>query len=559
MTTGLLTTTAGRNAIIADLSGGADLVLTHVAWGDANGVPYNPNDAQVALVNEKYRATIANVAVVGGAIVVDAVIPTDTNDGAGRPSHGFSVAEVGLFSSTGTLIGLARCGNGYKPPPSSGQVHDVTYRLKLAVANPSTITVVIDPVAQVNVGRHVRPFWLTVDGVLNDPPAAPAARSTYVIGAAPTGAWAGFAGRLAQWVGVWALATVPDGHVVSDRSKGANDPLRYRRFDGAAWVSAAASEAAYGVTQLATLGETILGVEAGKAVTPANLREWAAPRERRPGFSVVDGVFNAPPPAPAEYTSVLVGPAPTGAFALSANQLATFFAGGWRFLEVPIGHILVNASQAEGSPGHFLRRVTGGTWVNAEASETAYGPARLASSAEALAAAADRVLTAQRADEVFARRLRNISAGIGLTGGGNLTADRSLAVDLAMLDARYTINGPLVAAMVFNTGASVWGGVQVVSGTPYGGTWNQATNTFTFTTPRPNTSYFIEGNVQASRFVENGTTNEHVPVVEPLETGDIATKTVNSFTMSAPTAVGTDSSNKRRLRIFYFLRVYGYS
>lgn len=219
MTTGLLITTAGRAAIIADLGGGADLVLTHVAWGNANGVPYNPNEAQVALVNEKYRAAIASVAVVGGTIVVDAVIPADTDDGSGRPSHGFNVAEVGLFSSAGTLIGLARCGNGYKPPPSSGQAHDVTYRLKLAVANPSAITVIVEPQAQIAIGRHVRPFWLTIDGVRNDPPAAPDPGATYVVGSAPTGAWTGFPNRLAQWVGVWSLASVPLGHQLVDSSK----------------------------------------------------------------------------------------------------------------------------------------------------------------------------------------------------------------------------------------------------------------------------------------------------------------------------------------------------
>ncbi|MGY6246700.1 phage tail-collar fiber domain-containing protein [Bosea thiooxidans] len=242
MTTGLLTTTVGRAAIIADLGGGADLVLTHVAWGDANGVPYNPNEAQVALVNEKYRATIASVAVVGGAIVVDAIIPADTNDGTGRPSHGFSVAEVGLFSSTGTLIGVARCGNGYKPPPSSGQAHDVTYRLKLAVANPSAITVVIDPIAQVNIARHVRPFWVTVDGVLNDPPAAPAVGATYIIGAVPTGAWIGFEHRMAQWIGVWALTNVPIGHQVVDQSKG--------RYAGNRWLERTATGWDAGLTRL---------------------------------------------------------------------------------------------------------------------------------------------------------------------------------------------------------------------------------------------------------------------------------------------------------------------
>lgn len=275
MTTGLLTTTAGQAAIAADLAGGADLVLSHVAFGDSNGVPYAPNEAQVSLVNEKYRSTIASVAVVAGAIVVDAVIPADTPDGSGRPSHGFSIAEAGLYSAAGTLIGVARMGNGYKPPPSSGQAAIATFRFKLPVANPSAISVVIDPQAQLQLGRNVRPFWMTVDGVQNAPPGAPAVGATYVIGAAPTGAWAGFANRLAQWVGVWALASAPEGHLVCDLSKAENDAARFLKRTAAGWASAAASEAEFGFARLATISETATRTP-GLAVSPDKLGQFLA-------------------------------------------------------------------------------------------------------------------------------------------------------------------------------------------------------------------------------------------------------------------------------------------
>ncbi|WP_449255192.1 phage tail-collar fiber domain-containing protein [Bosea sp. (in: a-proteobacteria)] len=311
MTTGLLITTAGQAAIIADLGGGADLVLTHVAWGDAAGVPYNPNASQTILVNEKYRATIASVAVVAGAIVVDAVIPADTPDGSARPSHGFNVAEVGLFNAAGTLIGVARCGNGYKPPPSSGQAHDVTYRLKLAVANPSAITVVIDPLAQINLGRHVRPFWLAVEGVVNNPPGAPALGSTYVIGAAPTGAWSGFANRLAQWVGVWTLATVPMGHVVCDNSKAEDLSTRYMRRTAVGWATAAAATDAYGFLRLATAAEAKARTATDVALTPAGLDNAASGlAEKQPIYPEVLTGANALT-ATASAGQVVIDPAQT--------------------------------------------------------------------------------------------------------------------------------------------------------------------------------------------------------------------------------------------------------
>lgn len=257
MTTGLLITTAGQAAITADLSGGTDLVLTHVAFGDSSGVPYPPNAAQTALVNERYRSTIASVAVVDGAIVIDAVIPADTPDGSSRPSHGFNIAEAGIYSNAGTLIGVARMGNGYKPPPSSGQAAIATFRFKLAVANPSAITVVIDPQAQINIGRHVRPFFMVVDGVQNAPPGSPAIGATYVIGASPTGAWSGFAHRLAQWVGVWALSTVPTGHVVVDASKAV--------YAGDRWLERTASGWQAGLTRVLQQRRTNFAVAGGTA------------------------------------------------------------------------------------------------------------------------------------------------------------------------------------------------------------------------------------------------------------------------------------------------------
>jgi Phage tail-collar fibre protein/Protein of unknown function (DUF2793) len=281
MTTGLLITLGGKNSIAADLGGGYNLVLTHVAFGDANGVPYTPVETQVALVNERYRATIASVAVLNGEIIVDAIIPADTNDANNRPSHGFAIAECGLYSSDGVMIGVARMGNGFKPSPASGQASIATFRLKLAVANPSAITVVIDPQSQIAIGRQVRPFWLAVNGVLNAPPVAPATGDTYIIDSAPTGAWAGFAGRLAQWIGVWALATVPEGHIVADTSKAITDLSRHLTYSGGSWISWTALTSMLGPVRLATLEEAASGIDNGKAITCAGVRRAVFKRTRQ--------------------------------------------------------------------------------------------------------------------------------------------------------------------------------------------------------------------------------------------------------------------------------------
>lgn len=91
--------------------------------------------------------------------------------------------------------------------------------------------------------------------------------------AAATGAWAGQGGKLAQWNGtVWALADVPEGHVVVALDKAVDAPLRWLRRTATGWISATASETAFGVVALATVVEVQAATRADRAVTPAGLR-----------------------------------------------------------------------------------------------------------------------------------------------------------------------------------------------------------------------------------------------------------------------------------------------
>lgn len=55
----------------------------------------------------------------------------------------------------------------------------------------------------------------------NDPPAAPHAGGCWIVGAAPMGAWAGHADRLAAWTaGGWRFVAPRPGMAVWDRSAG---------------------------------------------------------------------------------------------------------------------------------------------------------------------------------------------------------------------------------------------------------------------------------------------------------------------------------------------------
>jgi hypothetical protein len=73
-----------------------------------------------------------------------------------------------------------------------------------------------------------------IEGVGNVAPASPVAGESWVVGAAPTGAWAGRPGALATWRGSdWNFAGPRDGMRVIDRQTGQD--LRFR----GSWIGAA--------------------------------------------------------------------------------------------------------------------------------------------------------------------------------------------------------------------------------------------------------------------------------------------------------------------------------
>lgn len=91
------------------------------------------------------------------------------------------------------------------------------------------------------------------EGEVNDPPPAPEEGECWLVGAEPTGAWAGHAGQLAMFAGGWVFAEPRDGMRLLDRSTGQH--ILYR--DG--WQRPAAPAAPSG-------GETVDN-EARAAIT----------------------------------------------------------------------------------------------------------------------------------------------------------------------------------------------------------------------------------------------------------------------------------------------------
>jgi len=70
-----------------------------------------------------------------------------------------------------------------------------------------------------------------LDHTLATPPASPNTGDTYIIGAAPTGAWTGFANAVAAWYGGWKIKTPLAGWLAWTRN---NSRVLY--YTGSAWA-----------------------------------------------------------------------------------------------------------------------------------------------------------------------------------------------------------------------------------------------------------------------------------------------------------------------------------
>ncbi|GAA5662580.1 hypothetical protein Brsp07_01049 [Brucella sp. NBRC 14130] len=205
-----LMTNLGRAKEAAALANGTSVVITHIAIGDGATVP---SGGETALYHEVARKAISgHGTVVGASNVAYFDIFLEAAEGP------YTIREAGLIDQDGDLIAIAR----YDPPiskpiPSSGQTVEGTIRLEVAFSNISAITIVVDPAFKVALQRLNRMPWLPVISMTqSSPPASPVVGDAYLVPAGATGAWAGQAGKIAEYTAAgWGVISPPDGHGIS--------------------------------------------------------------------------------------------------------------------------------------------------------------------------------------------------------------------------------------------------------------------------------------------------------------------------------------------------------
>ncbi|MBB5017426.1 phage-related tail fiber protein [Chitinivorax tropicus] len=134
-------TAVGRQKLANAISTGTVLTLTQMAVGDGqNGAYYLPSEDQITLKRETWRGAINHLFVSPDNpnwVVAEVVIPDEIG--------GFYIREVGLFDSTGALIGIGKFPESYKPALATGSNKQLHVRMILEVSNTAVITLQVDP------------------------------------------------------------------------------------------------------------------------------------------------------------------------------------------------------------------------------------------------------------------------------------------------------------------------------------------------------------------------------------------------------------------------------
>lgn len=122
----------------ASAPNGLPLNLTHLAVGDSNGNSYNPNGSEVALVNERHRATLTHVTIDNAnpnQLIVEGVI----NEEVGP----FYINEVGIFDEDGDLFAIGKYPQTFKPNLPSGSGKRLYIRMILGFSNAPQVNLII--------------------------------------------------------------------------------------------------------------------------------------------------------------------------------------------------------------------------------------------------------------------------------------------------------------------------------------------------------------------------------------------------------------------------------
>lgn len=133
-------TNVGSAKISNAVAQGQTINVTEMALGDGAGNATTPNQAQIGLVRQVYRAQLNQLSTDPANpnhVIAEMVVPS----GQG----GWTVREVGLYDVDGDLIAVGNFPETYKPQLAEGASRDLVVRVIIEVSSTASIQLKIDP------------------------------------------------------------------------------------------------------------------------------------------------------------------------------------------------------------------------------------------------------------------------------------------------------------------------------------------------------------------------------------------------------------------------------
>lgn len=135
----LILTQHGSNRLAQAQANTHPFVISHLALGDANGLPYLPQSRAnaTALVNERVRVDVQSVAVVGTQTEVVATIESTIG--------GFNLHEIALLDEDGLALYLGNFTGAYKPVLTEGAGGDMEFVFTLDTDGLAPVVIEMNP------------------------------------------------------------------------------------------------------------------------------------------------------------------------------------------------------------------------------------------------------------------------------------------------------------------------------------------------------------------------------------------------------------------------------
>jgi len=167
-----LITALGATLEAAAHASDTQIVYATIRVGDGGGVPVTPDPTRTALVHQVLSVALNSLTVDpsnADQFIAEAIIPV--------VEGGWTIRELSLNDNAGNMIFTANCGDTYKPTAADGATSDMLIRMTIAVSNPDTVTIILDPSIVTATREWVGDNYLAKANNLSDIASAATART----------------------------------------------------------------------------------------------------------------------------------------------------------------------------------------------------------------------------------------------------------------------------------------------------------------------------------------------------------------------------------------------